>query len=108
MNTKKIILGVVVVILLVLAGLAVNKYVSAPVDGVKNSDNTQTIEAQPSQNTDENKSAAGKVEVKTQGGGGTLTICELRCGDDVCQLESSTELAGVCAETKTDCPQDCK
>mgnify|MGYP001583539405 FL=1 len=82
---------------MVLAGLAVYKYVFAPAQVLP-----------PKETGNENSAQTVQVQTEETGGGGTLTICELRCGDNVCQLESSTELAGVCAETKTDCPQDCK
>ena len=100
MNTNKIILVIAILIVIVLAGLAVQKYVAAP--------------AQPSQNT--NVDSSKKIEVQTKGGdvkaqgsgGGTLTICEDKCGDNVCQPADVAEAAGVCAETKAECPQDCK
>jgi len=51
-----------------------------------------------------------QVEIEGENGGGSLSVCEVKCGDGVCQKEGDGCDAGVCicAETAKDCPEDCK
>lgn len=63
------------------------------------------IENQPNQNQPNNMP---QVQLKPQE---SLTICSDKCGDGVCQpanIVCEDNLNCICAETKLDCPQDCR
>lgn len=52
----------------------------------------------------------GGVGVKPGESGGTLMVCQDKCGDNICQTidPSCTSMNCPCPETKEDCLQDCK
>jgi hypothetical protein len=87
--SKKILLVILFLILFLMVGFLVYKYVS--------------------QHSEE------EVNGADQGNGSTgLFICADKCGDGVCQTsdpncgESDSNLNCICPETQQECPQDCQ
>lgn len=110
MNKKILIILIIVIVMILIGSFLFFNKAKAPIN------NNQKIELTPKQQPTSNQPEV-KVEnpeVKAQGslGGGTLTICEMKCGDGICETEQNVckngVPCGVCAETKDDCPQDCK
>lgn len=111
MNKKILVILIIVIVMILIGSFLFFNKAKAPINN-----NNQKIEVTPQQQPTSNQPEV-KVEhpeVKAQGslGGGILTICELKCGDGICETEQNVckngVPCGVCAETKADCPQDCK
>ena len=73
--------------------------IKAPLDGILDKTEESKLEGMPGVQTEGTDSER-------------LIICADKCGDGVCQKTDPTcekgNLNCVCAETKQDCPQDCK
>ncbi|MBI3337528.1 MAG: hypothetical protein HY005_02810 [Candidatus Staskawiczbacteria bacterium] len=94
-----IIIGVILVVVLI-AGFFIYKYSKDLEKTIQNNESQAKIET-PNENTQNQPEPRG-----------FLTICSDKCGDGICQSDSAickdNDINCVCAETKTDCPQDCK
>ncbi len=113
---KKVLAAAIVILIVVLAaGFFVYKYFVLDKEDVDSTTNQQA--SQPTQQSNLPIIDAPKVELKTSPvenkQQGSLFICADKCGDKVCQkagevCPENDNLNCACAETKLDCPQDCK
>lgn len=103
-----IILSVILVVVLI-AGFFVYKYLKDVERTVQNNQEEVIIET-PEQEQEQSPVNLGNLQIETQPQPG-LTICVDKCGDGVCQAldpECKDSMNCTCAETKVDCPGDCK
>lgn len=103
-----IILSIILVVVLI-AGFLVYKY-SKDVEKTAQNNQEEVIIKTPEQGQEQPPVNLGDIQIETQPQPG-LTICADKCGDGVCQAsdpECKNNMNCVCAETKADCPSDCK
>jgi len=125
-DKKVLIVSAVCLIIVLLAVVLIFRSFSPGTPEIQNSvggTNTSEPENQSTQSSDQPavqetnessqvQSETGiRVEAQAENGGGTLFMCEDKCGDGVCQADDpncAQTGSCVCAETADDCPQDCK
>lgn len=112
---KKVLITVIVIlILLILIIVAVYGSMNkANAPQIENSIGGTNIEVsqEPVLENEEGVQSGIQVQAEGEAGGGTLFICEDKCGDGICQEEDpGCAQAGscICAETAEDCPADCQ
>lgn len=116
-DKKVLIIAVIAVVVILLVGLVVYKYVYNSANNVQNltdgaqSDKTPTPDS--TVNTPQVQIQAGGVQTQGGNGAGTLLVCSDKCGDGICQKTdpkcgNENNLNCVCPETPEECPQDCK
>jgi len=116
----KKILAVLVIVLVLVLGAGVFTYKALVLDKKSsNSSQDSTIQQETNQEPQQNNAPiidAPKIELKTgpveNNQEGSLFICADKCGDKICQKAGENCVNGdslncACAETVTDCPQDC-
>ena len=111
-------IGIILAIALI-AGLFVYKY-SRDVGKTEQSNKEESIietpgeqiitpgAALPEQGQKQPPADLGNPQIEPQPG---LTVCADKCGDGICQPAGTIcedNLNCICAETKADCPSDCK
>lgn len=107
---KKILITIIFVLVIILiAGYFGYQYFSNMGTKVDNAVGETNIE----NNTPQVEVTTEGVKAEATNGGGTLTICVDKCGDNICQttdIECSkdNDLNCVCLESLQECPQDCK
>lgn len=105
-----IILGIILIIVL-LAIFFAFKYSKDVGETVQNEEENIIIET-PSSDQEQSPLSLEGVEVETQQEEQSgFSICVEQCGDGICQPVGTIckdSLNCVCAETKEDCPSDCK
>lgn len=116
---KKILLTAVIVLFLFLVfGLLIFKNTKNDLS-VQNTTGGINTENKPVQtingNTDGIKAVNGQAKIEQINNNskttGVIIVCQDKCGDGVCQPAGTIcpdKLNCICAETKADCPQDCK
>jgi len=119
---KKVLIILIITLIIILASVfLIYKYIGSGKTGVENTTGGVSTEEQKNQensskdnNTDD---STPQVEIKAEGitgdpsNGGMLIVCVDKCGDGVCQPAGTAcvdSLNCICAETKADCPGDCK
>ena len=109
-----IILGVILIVVLI-AGFFVYKYLKDVEKTVENNQEEAIIEtSEQGQERPPVDLGNPQIEIQQQSGLPAqpgLTICVDKCGDGVCQAldpECKDSMNCICAETKVDCPGDCK
>ncbi len=111
-NKKILIIGVILIATLI-GGFFVYKY-SKDIKKETETPIEQTITPDQSQNQPQvnvenpHIKTQPQLEPSTQTG---FSVCVDKCGDGVCQPAGTIckdNLNCICAETKTDCPSDCK
>jgi len=105
-----IIVGVIAIIILIAIFFAF-EYSKSVGETVQNEEESTTIGASNSDQIQSPVSLEG-IQAETESGlQSDFTICVQRCGDGICQPAGTIcidNLNCVCAETKVDCPNDCK
>mgnify|MGYP001566604446 CR=1 FL=1 len=103
-----IILGIILVVVLI-AGFFIYKYSKDVEKTVQNNQEEEIIKT-PRQGQEQPPVNLGNPQIEIQPQPG-LTVCADRCGDGICQPANTIcddNLNCICAETKADCPGDCK
>ena len=106
-------IGVILVVVLI-ASLFVYKYSKDVGETVQDDEEEAIIETSDDQIIAPNENLQIEPGLPAQPGPPAqpgLTICADKCGDGVCQPAGTVcadKLNCTCAETKADCPQDCK
>ncbi len=110
LDKKVLIILITALVVILLIGFIVYKYISGSLVDVKN----LTGGAQTEQNnTPQVQIQADGVQVQGENGGGTFSVCLDKCGDGVCQetdpnCGKGNGLNCICPENPQECPQDCK
>lgn len=125
MNKKYLITTIIVIVFLVLSFSGYLLIIKKPVkvensvgganieSGNKATQQTQPKVVTPTPNVQVQVDAGG-VKASGSTGKGTFTVCQDKCGDNICQTtdpscgKDSNNLSCVCPETKSNCPEDCK
>ena len=100
-DKKVLIIGAAFLILLLLGGFFVYKYLTQI--------RTEAGNVNDGVNTNNENTTPG-IEINGENEGG-LFICSDKCGDGICQQTAEEEcdnLNCTCKEDKQECPQDCK
>lgn len=121
LDKKILIILIVVSAVILVAGYFVYKYSREVEKIVQNNEDEAIIETQGEQATTPETILPGlgqeqpsvnlgnpQIEIQPQPG---LTVCVDQCGDGICQPAGTicdNDLNCICAETKADCPGDCK
>ena len=103
---KKVLIICVILIVVLIAGFFVYKYSKDVKKTVQNNEGEIKIETPGKQIITPSENS--KVEIQPRPG---LIICADKCGDGICQPAVTIcedNLNCICAETKVDCPGDCK
>jgi len=111
---KKVLIWLVIaLVVILLIGIGIFRYISK--SGIEVQDSAGGIKTEAlgtDNNTSQLQIQAGDVQVEGNNGGGTLTVCADECGDGVCQKDNicdvNNNLNCICSETPQECPQDCK
>jgi regulatory protein YycI of two-component signal transduction system YycFG len=105
-----IIVGIIAIIILIAIFFAF-KYSKLVGETVRNEEESTTTGASNSDQIQPSISLEG-IQIETDSGlQSDFTICVQQCGDGICQPAGTIcidNLNCVCAETKMDCPNDCK
>ena len=108
-DKKILIILSVILIVVFFAGFFVYKYLKDVEKTVQNNEEEVIIEtSEQGQEQPPVDLGSPQIEIQSQPG---LTICVDKCGDDICQAldpECKDNMNCTCAETKVDCPGDCK
>lgn len=105
-DKKVLIIVCVILIVVLIAGFFIYRYSKDLEKTVQNEEGEVKIETPSKQIIAPREDP--QIETQTQPG---LIICADKCGDGVCQPAGTIcedNLNCICAETKIDCPQDCK
>lgn len=103
---------IVVLAVILISGFLFYKYLSRLPESVENSGegvSTENLSEDQGDNAPQLQIEQGDIEVQAQNGGGSLTVCLDKCGNNVCEKteECTDGLNCVCPETPEECPQDC-
>ena len=112
MNKNNLIISAVLLAVVLVAGFFAYQYFTgAKIENNNPSDgqNQHSAEVTPG----DNSIIENPVQIEADTGGGGLTICMDKCGDNVCQksdpdCDTKKSMNCICPETPQDCPQDCK
>ena len=112
---KKILIVLILVLAVILiAGFLFYKYLNQLPESVKNSNDgasTENLSGDQNNNVPQFQIEQGGIGAQGENGGGSLTVCSDKCGDNICQKTDpeceDNSLNCVCPETVEDCPQDC-
>jgi hypothetical protein len=118
-KTHKIVIGAGLCLIVLVVGALLYYQLVMQKSSTQNTTQTTQATSVTAPNEDNNQSPNVDVALPDNGiqytpgnGGGTLTICQDKCGDGICQAKDATcpsgDLNCACAETKQECPQDCK
>jgi len=107
---KKILIVAIICFVAVLI-IAVFAYKAARTPNIQIENSVGGINTQGSEeNNPENNQPGIQIEAEGKNNIGSLSVCEIKCGDGTCQKKEDCNSGGVCicAENTDDCPEDCK
>ena len=82
-----------------------------PAENSNDAANTENLLENQDNNVPQFQIEEGGIQAQGENGGGGLTVCLDKCGDNVCQeaeeCADESSLNCVCLENAEECPQDC-
>jgi hypothetical protein len=114
MDKKDITILILIIVAVFAASMLGYKYLNIDKNSVSNVQNSQggiNTEQQDASKDIQVQIDQGGIKAEgSSGGGGSITVCQDKCGDGICQMGDSkcSGLSCVCPETTQTCTQDCR